>query len=54
MTEKNKGYWKDGYFYVEGRTLCGICCSDLGKSEKKEGDLSYDGCEEMESNYHGR
>jgi len=31
------------------RTICGICSSDMGKSDKSEGDLSYDGCEEPES-----
>ena len=43
---EDKGYWKDGYFYVENRVICGICAGDLGASDKKEGELSYDGCEE--------
>lgn len=42
-----KSYWYDGYFYVVGRTICGICCSDLGDAEEgEEASLSYCGCEE--------
>ena len=37
---------KDGYFRVPFRVLCGVCCADLGESDKPEGDLGYDGCEE--------
>ena len=47
MEKKDKGYWsKDGYFYEKGSILCGICSKNLGKSSKKEGELSYCGCEE--------
>lgn len=45
-TENTKGYWKDGYFYISGRILCGICSRDMGKSKTPEGDLSYCNCEE--------
>ena len=27
-------------------TVAGICASDMGSSDKPEGELSYDGCEE--------
>ena len=30
------------------RVICGICYADMGESEKEEGELSYDGCEEEE------
>ncbi len=36
----------EGYFRVPKRIICGICCADLGASDKPEGDLGYDGCEE--------
>ncbi len=45
------GYMKDGYFYEKGRIICAICCKDMGKSSKKEGELSYDGCEEQEATW---
>jgi len=44
----NKCYIENGYFYEENRIICGICASDMGKSDKKEGELSYCGCEERE------
>jgi len=28
------------------KIICGICRADMGESEKEEGELSYDGCEE--------
>ena len=31
---------------IPGRIICGVCCADMGKSDKKEGDLGYDNCEE--------
>lgn len=47
--QKNKGYWKDGYFYVENEVICGICSRFMGISTKQEGELSYCGCEEYNS-----
>ena len=38
-------------FKIPKRTICGICCADLGPSDKEEGDLSYDGCEEPWDEY---
>jgi len=48
IKEKNNtnSYSKNGYLYVRNRITCGICCGDIGESQKKEGELSYDGCEE--------
>jgi len=34
-----------------GRRICGICCSDMGPSNKKEGEISYCGCENDPINY---
>ncbi|GAG28265.1 unnamed protein product, partial [marine sediment metagenome] len=41
-----KEHTKNGYMYVRGRVICGICCADMGTSNNAEGELSYDGCEE--------
>jgi len=33
-------------FKIPKRIICGICAADMGASEKEEGELGYDGCEE--------
>lgn len=35
-------------FKVPKRKICGICHADLGPSEKEEGELGYDGCEDID------
>jgi len=29
------------------KVICGVCCNYLGESENPEGELGYDGCEDL-------